>query len=223
MGRVFSILPWNPLASLLQHLLYTRTGLTSLQEAFMQTSVSVGQEMSENTGFRVEPLLEGGHRLHVRGKLPIDWVGNLASGLAQNGHSITHGKVFREGVGWHGHIALQSKRISIPPERLDYHRMVNSGSNRMTGLVSIDSYVMRPTEEKGGTLLLEIEGKDQHGFLGAFLSRLSFYSLFPVHIEIETIGGMIHDRFWLKGIGGVRPTEVVVAALRGTLGKMVIQ
>lgn len=187
----------------------------------MEAISSARQARTTSEGFRIERQEEGGYRLHVLGRMPVDWVGNLASGLARNGLSITHGKVFREGaIGWHGHIALQSGFASTPPERIDYRQLVSAEADRAATAISIDSFILRPTRENGGELFLEIKGDDQHGFLGAFLGRLSFYSLFPVYMEIETSGGWIHDRFWLTAIGGGRPAEVVVAALRGTLEKM---
>jgi hypothetical protein len=187
----------------------------------MQSISSAGHVRTNSEAFRIERQQEGGYRLHVLGRMPIDWVGNLASGLARNGLSITRGKVFREGAtGWHGHIALQSGFASTPPEGIDYRQLVCAEADRADSVLCIDSFILRPTQENGGALFVEIKGEDQHGFLGAFLGRLSFYSLFPVHMEIETTGGWIHDRFWLTAIGGGRPADAVVAALRGTLEKM---
>lgn len=186
------------------------------------TSVTTAGSGTERSGFRVEPHSDGGHRLHVTGKLPIDWVGNLACGLSRNGVSITHGKVFREGaMSWHGHIALKRAATGTPPERIDYQQLVRSAAERPDAAVWLDSFQLRQTSEQGGTLFLEIEGEDQHGFLGIFLDRLSFYSLFPAHLEIETFGGRIHDRFWLQGVGGTQPTETIARALRRALEKMV--
>jgi len=179
------------------------------------------QKRTETPCFRVEHQADGSYRLHVRGKLPIDWIANLASGLSRNGLGISRGKVFKEGaMGWHGHIILESTPFSAGPERLDYPGLVRMEAPRSGSPIAIRNFELRPTEDKGGALYLEIRGEDQFGFLGAFLGRLSFYSLFPVHMEIETVGTRIHDRFWLSGVGGGRPTDAVVAALGRALEKM---
>ncbi len=187
----------------------------------MQASVLIERPRNDKTEFRIEPQPDGCHRLHVRGRMPIDWVINLASGLARNGLSIVRGQAFREGVmTWHGHFTLRGSPHATPAEKIDYHLLVNTAATKSETSLAIDRFALRKTTERGGTLFLEIQGKDQIGFLGAFFGKLSFYSLFPIQMEIETADGCILDRFWLSGAGGGQPSELVVAALQRTLDKM---
>lgn len=166
-------------------------------------TVSRERQRTDATEFRIEQQQGGYHRLHVRGKMPIDWVSNLASGLARHGLSIIRGQAFREGaMTWHGHFTLKSSPHAAPVEKIDYHLLVKTTSATSETNLTLDSYTLRTTTERGGSLFLEIQGEDQIGFLGTFFAKLSFYSLFPLHLEIETIEGRILDRFWLGSAGG---------------------
>ena len=40
-------------------------------------------------------------------------------------------------------------------------------------------------------------------------------------MTIETVGGRVRDRFWLKGIGGLPPSPESLAALEALLGDLV--
>lgn len=187
----------------------------------MQTMLYPERQRTDMSEFRIEPQPGGCHRLHVRGRLPIDWVSNLASGLARNGIGIMSGQAFREGaMTWHGHFILKGSPLAAPADKIDYYLLVKTAAVKAGTSLTLDGFTLRPTTERGGALFLEIRGKDQLGFLGTFFGKLSFYSLFPIHMEIETIEGRIQDRFWLSGAGGGQPSASIVAALRTTLGKM---
>jgi len=69
----------------------------------------------------------------------------------------------------------------------------------------------------GGSLYAEISGKDCIGFLYGMLRMFSFYSLFPTELEISTKGMVVHDRFWLKGIGSAAPSDDDLKALHERL------
>jgi len=66
-------------------------------------------------------------------------------------------------------------------------------------------------------LYLAVRAKDQIGFLGTLLNRLALYTLFPESMFIETVDGKILDRFWIKGFGGLYPTEAAKKMLRQKL------
>lgn len=152
----------------------------------------------------------------------MDWVSNLASGLAHNGHSITTAQISsRGGMTWHGHFTLAPAVHATPPGQIDYNVLVRSASSTTLPAIAVDSFTLHATTQHGGTLFLQVQGRDQLGFLGTLLNKLSFYSLFPVHMEIETTGSQLLDRLWLSGAGGGQACEAIVAALRSTLQRMV--
>lgn len=183
--------------------------------------LSMDHGRSEKQMFKVERQDNGYHRLEVYGKMPTDWVSNLTSGIARNGLNIMHGRASREAASaWRGHFALESSPTATMPDKIDYLHLIKTAAVSAPANLSIDSYLLRPTSELGGALYLEIRGKDQSGFLGTLLGKLSFYSLFPIQMEIETEGGRILDRFWLTNTGGGQPSAQIVAVLEKTLDKM---
>ena len=188
----------------------------------MPTPLVTTTPKTPTSDFRVDRQADGGFLLHVIGKMPMDWVSNLTSGLAHNGLSISNAQISsRGGMTWHGHFSLTPAVHATPPGQIDYILLVRSASSRALPAIVLDSFVLHPTTQHGGTLFLEIRGRDQLGFLGTLLNKLSFYSLFPVHMEIETTGSQLLDRFWLSGAGGGQACEAIVAALRSTLQRMV--
>jgi len=59
--------------------------------------------------------------------------------------------------------------------------------------------------------------QDHIAFLAALLSRVSFYTLFPETMLIETVNSKIFDRFWIKGLGGQAPSDTAINLLRRKL------
>lgn len=173
--------------------------------------------------FRVDHRREGGFLLHVVGKLPLDWVSNLTGGLARHNFNITRAEISNRGaMTWHGHFSLLPGAGSISPANLDFVQMVRStGSAALLPTISIDRFDLQIVTRHGGTLYLEIAGQDQLGFLGALLKKLAFFSLFPLHMEIETASSRILDRFWLSGPGGTLPAGETIAVLRDSLRRMI--
>lgn len=188
----------------------------------MPTPLATTVPKTPTSDFRVDRQSDGGFLLHVLGKMPMDWVSNLTSGLACNGLSITDAQISsRGGMTWHGHFSLAPAVHAAPPGQIDYHLLVRSALSTALPAIALDSFVLHQTTHHGGTLFLEVRGRDQLGFLGTLLNKLSFYSLFPVHMEIETPGGQLLDKFWLSTAGGGQASEAIVAVLRGTLQRMV--
>jgi hypothetical protein len=84
--------------------------------------------------------------------------------------------------------------------------------------ISLDAFVLDNDLQKyDGALYLQVSADDQLGFLGALLSRLAFYTLFPEALIIETIDGKISDRFWIKGMGGRAPSAAAINILKRKL------
>ena len=52
------------------------------------------------------------------------------------------------------------------------------------------------------------------------LKTFAFCSLYPAEVSIDTPHGRVHDRFWLKGLGGAAPSTALAEGLRLELGKL---
>ncbi len=157
--------------------------------------------------------------LNVRGRMPHDWIVNLSAGVARAGISIERGKARKvSALNWEGKFEMKPVAFGVDPEGLDYPRLARTAAAKVDGrTLAIEQFSLRFPTAPGDALRLEIRANDQTGFLGALLDRLSFFSLFPEEMNIETTAGKVHDRFRLKGIGGQPPSEAVVAVLRRSL------
>lgn len=161
----------------------------------------------------------GNYDLKIWGKMPHDWIVNLSAGIAGSGISVERGTARKVSAArWEGKFELKPAAFSTPPERIDYLRLVRTAGGKADGRAfSLDDFSLRLPTPSRDALSLEIRASDQTGFLGAFLDRLSFFSLFPEEMVIETTAGKVFDRFWLKGVGGQSPSEAVVTVLRRNL------
>lgn len=163
--------------------------------------------------------------LSVKGRMPHGWVVRLASGIAAAGVGIVKGEARRiTPLNWQAEFELKPVVSGVDPETVNFDRLVRTEAPRTSDITPLlESFSYRPPEQPGGSLYVEVRAKDRTGFLGAILSRFSFFSLFPEEMVIQTTGGMIHDRFWLKGGGGISPSEdamkVLVRNLEGLLDR----
>lgn len=170
-------------------------------------------------GYEVTRNLCGTFELKIWGRMPYDWVVNLSAGIAGAGVSIERGAARKVSASiWEGKFELKPVAFGAEPEKIDYLRHLRAAGAQVDGgALSIDDFSLLLPSGPGGALNLEIRAKDQTGFLGAFLNRLSFFTLFPEEMLIETTGAKVFDRFWLKGVGGQIPSEAVVTVLRRNL------
>ena len=53
------------------------------------------------------------------------------------------------------------------------------------------------------------------------LKQFALFSLFPAELKIETTAGRIHDRFWLRGVGGSTPSAETMQILRTEMEMLV--
>jgi hypothetical protein len=70
-------------------------------------------------------------------------------------------------------------------------------------------------------LVLTVEAPDQIGFLAQLLGELSFFSLFPVEMRIETVHGVVRDRVHLRSVAGTAPSEEALDAVKRGLDRLV--
>lgn len=162
-------------------------------------------------GFQVRRVAGGGHVLELWGPLEAGWADPLCRGLARAGLSIRSGTARRLADGpppvWSALFQIERARVSTDPMMLDYLELVSRGRTRSHAPIELTDYQLAETAAHGGSLLVEIHGRDHVGFLGGFLERLTFLGLVPHEMRIETDGGGVDDRFWLKTQDGLVPSE----------------
>lgn len=169
-------------------------------------------------GYEVARNVSGNHDLKIRGRMPHNWIVNLSAGIAGAGISVERGTARKVSASiWAGKFELKPLAFSADPAGIDYLRFVRTAAKTDSRAFAIDDFSLRLPTASRDAINLEIRADDQPGFLGAFLGRLSFFSLFPEEMVIETTGGKVFDRFRVKGVGGQVPSEAVLTALRRNL------
>lgn len=161
--------------------------------------------------------------LELRGYLKPGWSGRLAGRLADEKISVLRGTGRKiSAINWEARLELEMPPLLKMPEQLDYLAMVCdplSARPELPGIV-LDKVSVKPDERHAGSLLVDLSGPDRLGFLASLLRVFSFYALFPVEMEIETLGDVASNRFWLKGIGSLTPTADDHANLHAALCDM---
>ena len=177
-------------------------------------------------GFEVRRVGSDGHLLLLWGHLGGRWADPLCRGLARAGLSIRRGFAVRReeqdpASGWRARFEIQREATSTDPVLLDYLDLLARGRTPSRTPIVLSEYGLSESSTHGGSLFLELRGPDHLGFLGAILERLSFLSLSPVEMRIETIQGGVHDQFWLRtrdgGIPRPRARKLLAEVLDGRL------
>ncbi len=153
----------------------------------------------------------GRYTIEISGRLPYDWAGRLARGLARSGVTILSVKARRgEMCVWEGKFEVEPIAGSSDLERIDFldlmERVKPVTHDKRWGL-KIANYNVGSPKDHGGALYVEIEGMDRPGFLSAVLGHFASIALFPYEMSIKTHGDIVHDVFHLKCIGGAEPSE----------------
>jgi hypothetical protein len=158
------------------------------------------------------------HLVHLSGRFTPGWAGGFARGLTESGLNIESAFAVRDERGlWNAEFELRRTATSLDPAHVDFASLVSAPA--MQGILEpirlLRYTVVRPKGEL--RLRLELEASDQIGFLAQMLSQLVFLSLFPVEMTIRTEHGVVHDVFYLTGVGGILPPDHAVAGLRREL------
>jgi hypothetical protein len=164
------------------------------------------------------PLAGGKSELKLWGKFPPRWLANLTSGLAAQGITIHKGYANKlSPTIWQGTFEL-SRLDSHQLGQLDYVALAEQGEKSVAAAaIQLEHVVVKPGDE---ALFVEIKGDDSVGFLMTLLKTFAFCSLYPAEVSIDTPHGQVHDRFWLKGLGGSAPSTTLAEGLRLELGKL---
>jgi len=160
-------------------------------------------------GFEVRRLGRDRHLLALWGQLGPRWADPLCRGLARAGLAIRRGFAVRQsaepGSGWRARFEIEREATSTDPVLLDYLELLARGRTPSRTPIRLSQYGLSESSAHGGSLFLEVRGPDHLGFLGALLERLSFLSLSPVEMRIETLPEGVHDQFWLRTRDGEIP------------------
>ena len=175
----------------------------------------------EQRSYEIHPLEGGRYQLKIWGRLPRCWADHLCRGLARNGLGIVQGFA-RHGAEaeWIGSFELERTRRGVDPMLVDFLALaLRPPSDVAPPPIAIEHYTIEVAAD--GALDLELIGPDQLGFLGGLLERLSFLSLVPDEMKVETGPGGIHDRFRLRmrdgGAPGVATARILAEILDGRL------
>lgn len=165
------------------------------------------------------PLAGGKFELKLWGKFPPRWLANLTSGLAAQGITIHKGYANKlSPTIWQGAFELSRLDANQRPGQLDYIALAQQGEKSVTATaIQLEHVAIKPGD---AALFVEIKGDDSVGFLMTLLKTFAFCSLYPAEVSIDTPHGRVHDRFWLKGLGGSAPSTALGDGLRLELNKL---
>jgi len=99
------------------------------------------------------------------------------------------------------------------PRELDFAALAGEAAPEPEGSLRLESFVLN-LPRRGPAVELTVRGPDRRGFLATLLERLALLGLFPERISVETVHGMAADTLWLYAVGGQKPTDRSVDALR---------
>lgn len=167
----------------------------------------------------VSHLDSGLHAVRISGRLPPGWIGAFSLACSPLGIDIRQGFARRPGPSrWTSEFLVASAAGSPAVERMDFLALARQESAAAPlESIGIDRYVIRRPHLASSELELEVEGRDQIGFLGSLLKRLALLALFPHEVEIETRGDIVSDRFLVSSLGGRRPSQEALDALEAML------
>jgi len=175
--------------------------------------------MSE-PGFELQANAAGFYELKIWGKFPPRWLANLTSALSSRNIGIHRGAAHKVTPSlWLGTLEISPAAAGELPDRLDYLALTRDGAElpETADRVRLESFSL---ERRDGALFVEVNGSDSVGFLVTLLKTFAFFSLFPSEVRIDTPGGRVHDRFWLKGVAGIAPSDASMQGLRIELEKL---
>jgi hypothetical protein len=165
------------------------------------------------------------YNLAIKGFLAPGWTGRLTAGLAQHRIGIVRGQAEKvTSSAWHSTFELKSAHITANPLGINYVTLANTELpyDRTSDKIALRDFLMEPCGRHEGSLYLEVRGVDRLGFLGDMLDYFSMRCLFPVKMTVETVADTAVDCFWLRGIGGSRPSESVAVAMKENLELLLV-
>jgi len=181
----------------------------------------------DNVGFEIKAIngQPYSYELVIRGFLAPGWTGRLTANLAQHRIGIVRGEAERVTAStWHSRFELKSAPFAKDPLSIDYVALagLELPYDRNSAKIALLEFVTEPSSRHDGSLYLEVKGVDRLGFLGDLLDYFSMRCLFPVKMTVETVADTAVDRFWLRGVGGSKPSESITAAIKENLERLLV-
>jgi len=163
------------------------------------------------------------HLVNVYGRLTSGWAGRFSGGLAECGLNIETAFASRNARGfWTAGFEVRGTPSGRDPAQVDFVDLLTA-REQPSALKPIRLHRYSINRLVGDTrIILEVEAPDQIGFLAQLLSRLTFFSLFPVEMRIETTRGLVRDVLHLSSVAGSAPPDLSIDALRGELDTFLI-
>lgn len=157
-------------------------------------------------------------RIELRGRLPVGWAGQLASGLAARKASIVRGWACeRSGARWESHLQIMLPADGPALTAAAVLWLASPEAVAPRTQVTDLRLLRHRVERSGSELLVEIEGIDQRGFLDRLLRVFGLYGLFPRELRLETEGDRACDVFRLRGLHGRLPEAATTHAVAAHL------
>ena len=161
--------------------------------------------------------------LKLSGNLKPGWLGQLSSYMSQEKINIIKGTACKcSSIRWDGLFEIEKGTRPIEVE-IDFNLIKAFNEFRGQQVVELASKIstmsIKRSTRHGGSLYVEISGKDCIGFLSRIMGIFSFCSLFPTELEVTTKAHTVFDQFWLKGTGLSIPTDEDMALLHERLSR----
>jgi UTP:GlnB (protein PII) uridylyltransferase len=157
-------------------------------------------------------------RVRLSGFFAPTWMSSLCCGISRARLSIERAHAVRAANGsWMSEHYLRVLDESDDPTELPYLKLAQAAYRDPGRRLALTRYALVQTDDHGGTLKLSFEAPDAVGLLGALLTALSDFSVYPVEMHVETRGGRAEDSLWLSAIDGGLPRPESEQAIRALL------
>jgi hypothetical protein len=175
-------------------------------------------ESSSGTGCEINrDAASGNYAINLWGYFPPGWMAAFAAGMAKNGISIIGGTAKKVSAArWEATFYINVPGDALLPHEVDFIALVKK-QPEWINMPTIRLEELSASLDGNGSLRVDVKGADQSGFLMAILRNFAFLSLFPAELEVKTLAGRVHDRFWLRGIAGAALSAEAVQAVNDKL------
>jgi len=150
--------------------------------------------------------------------MPVAWLGNFARGTTRSNLDIVRALARRDARrAWTAYFEIRST-LALELEQTDFLTLAREPSAPLPAInLGLDSFELRRSVERKGTLELRVRAPDRVGFLAALLEHLAGFVLFPEEISINTFKREAQDTLLLSSVAGQSPPPELEGALRASL------
>jgi UTP:GlnB (protein PII) uridylyltransferase len=126
--------------------------------------------------------------------LPFGWASSIKQGLANRRINIV--------VNGQEKMTVESERALESVSDIDFAAIINEKPDNEDEKMMLTDFSVADCFRANGAVYVEVEGKDQIGFLAVVLRIFLSCCLFPWDFSIKTEGNYINDKFHLMGTSG---------------------